>query len=335
MVPMPTYIYDMRAEERDEKNLPPFPEIGSNDDDGSYINQRLAWHIRRELSGTYSINYAAKKGVGGGAEADYVVNENSRGQIRFYGNGNDGLWGGITHRLFFGREVIQDKAGVFSFFALPQYKQYELETVLSHRERVNYQRVSFSPGLVLKRKQGEIIRKEAKYDAEFMLGQVNEENNLNLRRGGGAFSFYWDFPEVVVGKVTPSAALDARFYSNGQRWVKTMGGMDVRKALGKNISLGLGYLHYFGVDGQTPFNFEKHRYGPADYRFIAADRLTSDLYFVLGETGVKIETAYLLHTWQPEDIDYSLFFKLHCYNLMVKYRSLQREFEMGFSLAGG
>ena len=70
------------------------------------------------------------------------------------------------------------------------------------------------------------------------------------------------------------------------------------------------------------------------YRFNPSDRLTSDLFFMVGETGVGVSTSYFVETWEPEDIDYSLFFRMHCYNLMVTYRSLRREFALGFSLGG-
>ncbi|MBI5078469.1 hypothetical protein HZB08_00400, partial [Candidatus Saganbacteria bacterium] len=51
-------------------------------------------------------------------------------------------------------------------------------------------------------------------------------------------------------------------------------------------------------------------------------------------TAVAAAASYFLDNWSPEDIVYSLFFKLHCYDLMVSYRSLRREFALGFSLAG-
>ncbi len=328
LIPVPTYIYDVSAEERGEKNLPPFPEISSNDEDGVFINERLAWHIRREFSGTYSINYATKKGFGGGADANYILNETSRGDIRLYGNGTDGLWGGVTHRLFFGGEVGEEAEIPFVFFARPRYYRYELETNLSHRERINYQRVSLYPEIAFRSRRGEILRKEIRYDAELSAAKVAEEDNIDLARGRGDFTLYGDFPETALGKITPSLSLDARFYSDGGKWTKTMGGLQIRKNFAKNLSLGLGYLHYFSVEGISPFAFEM-------YRFNSVDRLTSDLFFLLGETGAGVFASYFTDTWQAEDIDYSLFFRLHCYNLIIKYRSLRREFEMGFSLVGG
>lgn len=327
LVPVPTYIYDVWAEQRGGKNIPPFPEISSNDEDGVFINERLAWHIRRELSGTYSINYATKKGIGGGVDANYIVNETSRGNARFYGNATDGLWGGITHHLFFGNEMVGEHDLPFSFFAQPNLYEFDLQTTLSHRERINYQRVSYYPDILLRRNKGSVLSDNLKFDADLGVGVVAEDNNVNLSRGIAGVNVYWETPETNIGEIIPSIGLDSRFYSNGGKWVKSTGGIDYRKNFFDLFSLGLGYLHYFSVDGTSPFNFEL-------YRFSAADRLKSDLFFVVGETGVGISTSYFLDNWDPEDIDYSLYFRLHCYNMIMQYRSLRNEFSLGFSLAG-
>lgn len=328
VVPMPTYIYDLTAEEKAKKNLPPFPDIGANDEDGTYLNERLAWHIKREFSGTYSLTYATKKGLGGGAEANYIVNDDNRGNLRTYGNVTDGLWGGITHHVYFGEDLTARPETPFSFIAAPKYRRYELETTLSYRERINYQRVSFYPSLAMRSRKLELFRPELKLDAELLAGVIKEENSVNLMRGGGVIGLSWDFPEAVLGKITPALSLDARYYSNGSKWEKTGAGVDLRKSFMENVTFGLGYFHYFSVNGQSPFLFEMYRFRPAD-------RLGSDLFFMVGETGIGISTSYFLDTWQAEDIDYSLFFRMHCYNLLAKYRSLRREFELGFSLAGG
>jgi len=325
VVPMPTYIYDMLAAEKDRKNIPPFPEIGSNDEDGFYVNERLAWHVRRELSGSYSLTYADKKGLGGGIDADYIVNDASRGNARVHGNGKDGMWGGITHHLFFGREISGEDDRVFAFFALPRFRQYELQTDLSYRERINYQRVSYYPNLTLRSRKVRVLRPELKYEAEAAAGMVREEGNVELGRGSGRLALYWEFPEIAIGRAIPSLTSDGRFYSNGRRWGTVTGGIDLRKAFAENLTFGVGYLHYFMNRGSSPFNYEM-------YRFSAADRVTSDLFFIHGETGIGLHTSHFVDSGLAEDMDYTLFFRMHCYNLQVTYRSLRHEFALGFSL---
>lgn len=328
VVPMPTYIYDFRAAERARKNLPPFPEVGYNEDDGNYINESLAWYLRREFSGTYTLSYAANKGIGGGFQANYIVDDQNDGNFRLYGNFKDGLFGGLTHNFVFGSEIEPSGSSLGELFPLSHSRQFELETTLSSRERINYQRVSYTPNLRLRFRQGQIFRKEAKYDFELGTGLVAEEGNRRLAYGGGNVRFYRDFPETSLGYLTPSLVMDFSFYSNGGKWVKPSFGLDLAKPLGKDYELDFGYTHYFFVEGASPFNFEM-------YRFRAVDRLKSALLFKAGETRGKISASYFLDNWSPEDIDYSLFFTLHCYDLEVTYRSLRKEFMLGFSLAVG
>ncbi|MBI5078915.1 LPS-assembly protein LptD [Candidatus Saganbacteria bacterium] len=330
LVPMPTYIYDFRAGERAGKNLPPFPEIGSNDDDGSYVNEKLAWYLRRELSGTYSLGYAANKGFNAGINANYMADDRNEGDIRLNWNPKNQTFGGITHRYSFGSEVAPEKAGPLSgFLNFPRYHRYELETTLSSHERINYQRVSFYPDLVLRSRRGE-ISEGIHYDFEIRAGRVEEEGNTVLLRAGGKAEFYRDFQEIGLwrdGRITPNLKIDFLAYSNGGRWSKPSVGVDLTKNFSRDLALEMNYFHFLFVDGGSPFNFE-------NYRFRAANRLKSSLLFKMGETAVAAAASYFLDNWSPEDIDYSLFFKLHCYDLMVSYRSLRREFTLGFSLAG-
>lgn len=326
VVPMPTYIYDFWAEDRDQKNLPPFPAIGYNQDDGNYISESLAWHLRRELSGTYTLSYAANKGIGGGAQANYIVNDNNKGNVRLYGNFKDGLFGGLTHSYVFGSQVKRDNRSLLELFPLARYHQFELESTLSFRERINYQRVSYTPGFILRTRRGELWRPEARYDLALGAALVAEEGNTRLAKGDVNLRIFGDLPETSIGYIVPALTADLNYYANGTKWLKPSLEITTSKSLSRDWRLDLGYLHYLFVDGTSPFNFEL-------YRFRAADRLKGDILFKLGETRGKLAASYFLDNWSPEDIDYSLFFTLHCYDLEVTYRSMRKEFQLGFSLA--
>ncbi|MBI5399679.1 LPS-assembly protein LptD [Candidatus Saganbacteria bacterium] len=327
LVPMPTYIYDLAARERERGNIPPFPEIGANDEDGAFLNERLAWYLRRELSGNYSLSYAAKKGFGGGVETDYVIDENNRGNVRLNFNNTDQTYGGMTHSWYFGPELNHSNPGAFNLFRLPKKRQMELISTLSYHERINYQRVSFYPGLNFYSRNISLLRPETMLDIELSAGMIAERYNIRLARYGAKFALTWDLPETAAGKITPTAGWDGRFYSNSAQWGKLGGGLRLDRKIFNNVDFNLGYNHYFLVQGASPFNFEM-------YRFRLADRLTSTLSGLVGETMATLYVSYYLDTWQPEDIDYALRFRMHCYNLSVKYRSMRREFELGFSLAG-
>jgi hypothetical protein len=325
IVPMPTYIYDLRADEKSRKNVPPFPEIGANSVDGTYINENLAWNLNKNVSGTYTLSYATNKGVGGGAQGDYTLDDRNSGNMRLYGNFTDGLYGGVTHNYSFGGEVGVSEAEKPVLFVFPRRRQFDLETTLSSRERINYQRVSFLPGLVFRSNHGVIVRNEAKYDLALCAGYLIEEGNTQLFRGGGSLKLFGDFQETAIGYITPTLNIDNLYYSSGTRWLNSTIGMDITKKFGDLLVRG-GYIHYLYAYGQSPFIYEM-------YRFRAADRFLSDLIFSFGETRARISSSYFLDTLSPEDIDYTLFFKLHCYNLDLTYRSLRNEFAIGFSLA--
>ena len=214
VLPMPTYIYDLQAESKGRKNLPPFPQVGNNDEDGAYFSETLAWHLNRKLAGTYSITYASKKGFGGGLSADYIINPNSKGNARLSGNASDGLWGGITHYLYFAEEKLAQQG---PFLNLVRSYRYELETILSHRERINYERVSFYPHLAFRLKEGPVLSDQIKHRAEIRLGTIAEENNLSLSRGGATVDVYGEYPVMFLGKIIPSLGLAGDFYSNGTK----------------------------------------------------------------------------------------------------------------------
>lgn len=323
VVPMPTYIYDFRASERMQKNLPPFPEIGANDDDGTYLNERLAWHLKREFSGTYSLGFAANKGLMLGATANYVWSDQNEGDVRLNWNGVNGFFGGATNVYSFGGESVAAEKQLWGFLLAPRFKQYELISTLSFQERINYQRVSFTPDLHLRTQAGKLFGDQAKYDLELQAGLIREEGTGRYLRGGGLLKIY---PSLPGSLVTPALIWDALYYGNGAKWVKPSLWIDLGGDFGNDLRATLGYQHYFFFDGQSPFNFEL-------YRFRTADRLLPDLRFRVGETAGRIKASYFLDNWSPEDIDYTLFFRLHCYNLEVTYRSMRREFMLGFSLA--
>jgi hypothetical protein len=323
VVPMPTYIYDFSGEKSGQT---PFPDLGSNDEDGSYITETLAWNLRRNLNGTYSLGYLANKGVGLGGTANYLINDGNSGNVRLNWNAKDNTYGGITHVFSFGNKLCEVPRTALDFGLLPCYRQYELELTLSSRERINYQRVSFFPEIEFFSRGNTLLRPELQYEYELDAGHVAEEGNTRMARGGGKFKLFGTLPESAWGTVTPSFLWDSLYYSNGARWVKPSVGFDLDKTLRPGLAAGAGYTHYLYFDGISPFNYEI-------YRYRAADLLAPRLLFKLGETRCRIAAAYYLDNWSPEDIDYTLFFILHCYNLEVTYRSLRNEFTLGFSLA--
>lgn len=327
IVPMPTYIYDLSAQEKGSRNLPPFPQVGSNGEDGSYINETLAWHLNRNLSGTYSLGYAERKGLLLGLNANYVLNDANKGTLRLGSNGLDGKSGGITHTYSFG-EVVPDRQSSFGLFSQPLEYRFSLETTVSHRERINYQRVSFLPNLRFFSRSLALLRNEAKVDLDLTAGIVDEENNRKLGRNGINLRLFGDFAESPIGYIIPSLNFEGNYYADGTKWEKPAYGLDLIKKINSLVAVEAGYLHYLYVNGTSPFNYELYRFRPTD-------RGRASLTLDLDRVAARIAGSYFLDNWTAEDIDYTLFFKFHCYNLEVTYRSIRQEFLLGFSLTTG
>ncbi|OGC11208.1 hypothetical protein A3K48_01620 [candidate division WOR-1 bacterium RIFOXYA12_FULL_52_29] len=328
IVPMPTYIYDLSAQERGNKNLPPFPQIGANEEDGSYINETLAWHLSRYLSGTYSLGYAERKGLQLGFNANYLLTDENKGNIRLNDNGSDGRSGGITHTYSFGEYSTDNDRLSFGLFTEPSEYRFSLETILSHRERINYQRVSFLPNVRFYSRGLSIIGKVIKGDLDLSAGIVDEENNQRVGRNSVNLKLFGELPENYLGYVVPSLVYDCAYYAGRERWEKPTLNLELIKKVNSRLGFNAGFSHYLFVNGTSPFNYEL-------YRFRAADRLMASVLYDLDRTAAKISASYFLDDWTPEDVDYTLFLKFHCYNLEVTYRSIRKEFLLGFSLTPG
>ncbi|MBU1617836.1 MAG: hypothetical protein KKF06_08715 [Candidatus Margulisbacteria bacterium] len=328
IVPMPTYIYDLSAQERGNKNLPPFPQIGANEEDGTYINETMAWHLNRSLSGAYSLGYAERKGLQLGLNANYLLDDSNKGNIRLNSNGNDGRSGGITHTYSFGEYSTENSQLSFGLFTEPAEYRYSLETTVSYRERINYQRVSFLPNLRFYSRGFPILRSAARADLDLSTGIVNEENNQKLGRNSVNLRISGDLPASALGDIVPSLIYDCSYYAGQGRWEKPSLQLELIKKINPRLAFNAGLSHYFFVNGTSPFNYELYRFRPSD-------RLLASAQFDLDRTAAKIAASYFLDDWTPEDIDYTLFFKFHCYNLEVTYRSIRKEFLLGFNLAPG
>lgn len=325
LIPMPTYIYDLRAGERRQKNLPPFPQVGANEEDGTYVTEALNWYWKRQLSGIYTIGYLSKKGLQLGLTANYLINDNNDGDWRLDWNGVNGVTGGLTHNYFFGQLVTPETIDLLILETPGQRYRYQLEATFSHQERINYQRVSQLPNLRFFLSNEDTPVSWLNYDLNVFGGVIDELGNQRLTRGGVEWELFGDFVEGQYGKLRPGLKLDSRYYSNNARWLKPQAKLEYLKNFDRDFSWGIGYFHYLGIEGLSPFAYETYRWRPAN-------RLQSAYSFKMGETRGRLAASYYTDDWTPEDIDATLFFRMHCYNLDVTYRSLRNELLIGVSL---
>ena len=317
-IPIPVYVYDFKAEQKGRKNVMPYPEIGTNNEDGLWIKETMSWHSRPDLYGNYSINYAGRRGVGVGFNVNYLMSEDQESEGDIFLSMAEGPRGGLEYRHDFGREIKSDP----SISALPamSYKQFGFNAKLSVRERVNYERVSMSPDVSLILRKARVSNGEIEGSAS-VSNIAEESSGVSISRANVASTF--SYP--VTEDITPRVALDTSLYGNGAHWLKLQGFIDYSKKISDSLASQLEYSHYFENHGQSPFNYER-------YRFNSSDKLGFNLLSNLPEGRFIFSCLYDLPKLEPQDIDYTLGVTIHCFNLDLTYRAMRQEFMLGFSL---
>ncbi len=324
ILPVPTYIYDLSPERR---NTAPIPEIGSNDDDGTYVIERLAWHTSRQVYGRVNLTYASKKGPGGGVEGNYIANEWNSCNARIHTSQVDGWWGGLTYLRSFGDEVGRRGSDEFlySLFNVPRNKKMEFELTLSSRERINFFRVSFLPDVAL-RVNEDYLFDNLKYSGELRGGRVLEESTtLEASRTALTCGLSYDFP--ISSSLSLIEGLDfvGKWYSEGSIWQKLTGHLGLRKRWSEFFESGLGYKPLLLHEGMSPFNFEKYRFRPSD-------EIYANSYFDVYGSRLGASVEYYVPSWDAKDIDYFVSTRLHCFDLTFTYRALRNEVQLGIGL---
>jgi len=322
-VPVPVYIYDVEAQRKGRVNVLPYPAIGTNDEDGMYASENFAWNIKRELNGTINVNYAAKKGWGGGAEANYIYNDYNEGNVRFYGNPQDNFWGGLTHTYSFGEEIKARSSEPWSL-VMPFYRQFELNTLLSYRERINYERVSQLPSLTFNVREGYI--KNIKVSGSVSAALISEESSgTSLFAGSGMVDLSTPVYKNSIGTFTPGINLNETYYGNKTSWTRLSGRIRWDKDWRDNFLTFAGYSHYFSLIGTSPYRYEL-------YRFQLWDTVNLGFLFSYNLSQFGAEAVYNLPALNPQDIDLLFKIGIHCYNIAVTYRALRNEFNLGVNL---
>lgn len=314
-LPIPVYVYDMEAERKGKHNILPYPEIGSNDEDGFFVNEKVLWYASRELNGSFSINYAGKKGMGGGVESNYILNKDSQGNARIYGNYYEPFWGGITHHFYFGPSFTE-KFLPTDIFAAATFRQFDLETTLSLRERINYERVTKFPEVVLKFKNPNLK----------IGGAVISENSSEaIAKANASLLLEHEMFKKGGFRIIPSLLLDYSRYSGGQYWWRNMGKVVFERKWGDLFSATAGYSHFFDNQGGSPFAHE-------NYKLAASDQFLSNFQLNIDKSTFMVDMVHDLPGWTPYDIDYTIEGGVHCHAVGLRYRAIRKEFNLVFRI---
>lgn len=314
-LPIPVYVYDLEAERKGTHNILPYPEVGSNDDDGLYISERVVWYARRELSGSFNINYSEKKGLGSGFEANYILSKENQGNFRLYGNYHEPFWGGLTHHYYFGPSVGNSFLPT-DLFSAATYKQLDLETNLSLRERINYERVTKSPEIYLNIKDPKI---------KIGVGIISENSKEAVAKGH--LSYLWESKIYDRNdfEIIPSILLDYSKYSKGRYWWRNIGKLTFNKKWSPIVSNSLAYSRFFDQQGASPFLYE-------NYKLITSDQFSANMQFNFFKSTLMVEAVYDIPSWNPYDIDYTIEAGVHCHAFGFRYRAIRNEFGLIFRI---
>lgn len=315
LVPIPTYIYDLKAEEKGRQNVPPFPDIGSNNEDGTFIQEKIIWSQSRRWNGYFSFDYASKKGFGGGVWGNYLINNERFGSIRLSGNPVDQWSVGLTY--IYDPDIEDPKA------CLPD-RQLQLD--LTIRERINYEKISYTPKIAWRGKKkelGKILGLTG--DLEFSAAKIKEESSfISLGEGNLQSGLQYEIPINNFGSFIPEVRGNWQWYSNDQAWQRIN-----YKLSYKHIFSAFDFtaynLHYLADFGHSPFAFE-------NYRFIARDEVGATLFYNFFASRLGLQANYYLPDLSVKDMDYVFSAGFHCYAIIISYRAMRNEFNFGFSL---
>ncbi len=323
-MPVPIYVYDLRAEEKGTAHTLPYPQFGSNDQDGSYVLQSFPWQINRQLNGNATVGYSDKKAAGAGFDSKYTINPQNDGNITLFDYAKDPATIVLKHNYDFGPDIDGGKSFTFSLFKLPTIKQYELSTTISVNERINYERVSMIPMLNLSLKKGNFQRFD--FEGGIGAGFVTEESSgKGLGRALGNLKISIPVYEGAIGKLTPGLNNEATLYGNGTHWLKMIGSLELDKIWSDNFSTGVGFNHFILNKGASPYNYE-------NYRLVNNDQINAGFMAGFGTSKYGVNAVYNLPNMDPQDIDYILKAGIHCFSLIINYRATRREFNLGFGI---
>ncbi|MFA4966599.1 MAG: hypothetical protein WC624_00045 [Candidatus Margulisiibacteriota bacterium] len=317
-IPIPVYVYDFKAEQKGKKNVMPYPEIGNNTDDGFWISETMSWHLKPELNGNYSFNYTANRGIGGGFKLNYLIDEDRETDADIYLSGSEGPRWGIGYLNSFGEEIKQEQEP--SILSISSYKKYEFSARLSSRERINYERVSQLPDLIVRLRNIPFMK--GGIEGSVSAGQIAEESSsTSLNRE----NVYLKTKQTLFDGISVGGISDSSLYGNGTHWVKLIGSLGYERKLSPSLDSLINYSHYFANRGQSPFNYEK-------YRFDARDTIGLSLKSNSENGKFIFSCSYFLPDLSPQDIDYTAGVKIHCFSVDLTYRAMRQEVTFGFSL---
>ncbi len=329
VLPVPIYMYDLTSlgsgRRREIKDVLSWPEIGYNEEDGNYIQYKVPWVANRKLNGRVHLLYTEKGGMAEGIEGNYEINDFNDLNMRLFYDPRYDYFGGLTHRYYFGPSIGQKEQVLYNFFKIQERLLCEVETNISHRERINYERVSMLPDVTLRLNSVPAFFDNFSIGGEVSYGRITEEtsgagSDRGVLNTVGTFVFPTD-----LGRLALDLGYNQSWYSFDMSWTRLSDRLTLSKDLGYGFDGYATHLHYIHYTGNSPFNFEK-------YFTLPSDEFGFGLGYNFFSHRLMIDYSYYVPDWEPLDLDYGISIGFHCFNLDMKYRTMRKEFIFGVSL---
>ncbi len=328
--PVPTYVYDtgLIGGFYKKKNPVPLPQISSNNDDGLFLGEKFIWRLSKYSYGVFGIDYATKKGFGAEFESNYLINDSNEGEINLSVLGLDGFSWGLSHTYYFGEPINAEKLRplLYEVLAVPPRKKYNITMDLSHRKRINYERISEMPLVTLRYIDVPFEFLNFNPKIELSLGSISEESSgVNVFKSTILTNF--DYSQKLSENLELRSSLGLTYSNYGTsfpNWTRVLGSIDFSKNVSNNFDVGLGYSHYFVNSGFSPYNFEK-------YWFFPEDNLRTSFSYKNGSATIGIDLSYNLPLLNPRDIDYNASIAMHCFETIFTWRAIRGEFVISFN----
>jgi hypothetical protein len=329
VVPVPVYLYDLSAygvgQRADASSVMSFPEMGSNDEDGFYILYRVPWIASKKHTGRLVFLNTAKGGFGGGVEGNYTIDDYNDAKYRVYYDPRYNTYGGVTHTYRFGPEIGKRDVSLYSFFRIKERLMLELDTNVSYKERVNFQRVSQLPKVTLRMNDVPAFIDKFNIGGSVSYGYITEETTgVGDSTGNVQTRGYFNIP-TDIGRFYAGLGYNQSWYGSTKFWFRLQQNLRLSRDFDYGFDSYLGHMHYVNFDGGSPFQYEMYLTTPSDEIYYG-------LGYNFGPHRFSIDYSYYVPDWDPREFLYTLTLGFHCYALEIKYNTVMEQFMFGVSL---
>jgi len=345
-IPIPTFVYGapvpkLKTEKKAdtgpkkryikrEHDIFPTPGLGSNSEDGtfgiipfdSYPNPTS--YIRTHIS------YSDKQKFGVATAANYILfNDHNEGEIRLGTNAGESGYGGWTHIMSFGKDLLSDeerKKYVYNDYFPGNKYMYEIETNVSYRERINiyrnegpFGRVSFIPKVSVRANRNFFLNDDFTYFSEVNWAAVSEESTgVSGQREEFKTDITFDHDLWFLGRLSAKSQIDLIGYmglpldQQNSYWDSSTQDISLSQKWGTALETSIGNTHIYFNNGSTPYEFEQYWFSPSD-----TINTHAKLYFwthSLAYDGMHLTPS---GDWKRQR--YSLVLGMHCYNIVTSY----------------